>query len=117
MTSIHAVGDKSANRSPLIPFELDGEGFLLDKDAWSEQTASLIADIRGVGPLTGKHWSVIHFVRERYTRLGAVAPIRSICRSNALSREEVKVLFGSCLDVWRIAGLPDPGEEAKSYMS
>jgi len=27
------------------------------------------------------------------------------------------MLFPSCLAAWRIAGLPDPGEEAKAYLS
>lgn len=29
----------------------------------------------------------------------------------------VKQLFGGPLEAWRIAGLPDPGEEARAYMA
>jgi tRNA 2-thiouridine synthesizing protein E len=28
----------------------------------------------------------------------------------------VKQLFGGCLSLWRVAGLPDPGEEARAYL-
>jgi len=29
----------------------------------------------------------------------------------------VQHLFGGCRSAWRLAGLPNPGEEALSYMS
>jgi dissimilatory sulfite reductase related protein len=94
----------------------DEDGFIVDPALWSEQTGRYIAEIRGIGPLNSDHWTVLHFLRDRYLRLGAIPPMRRICRSSALSRNDIKSLFGSCLEVWRIAGLPNPGEEAKSYM-
>jgi tRNA 2-thiouridine synthesizing protein E len=33
-----------------------------------------------------------------------------------LGKYAVDRLFGGCREAWRIAGLPNPGEEAKSYM-
>jgi len=42
--------------------------------------------------------------------------LRRVCRATGLSRDEVHDLFGGCLPVWRIAGLPNPGEEAKAYL-
>ena len=95
---------------------LDEDGFLLDPRSWSEQTAQLLAELRGVGRLGPAHWAVVRFVRDRYLRLGAIPPMRRICRSSALSRRDIKGMFGNCLEVWRIAGLPNPGEEAKAYM-
>jgi tRNA 2-thiouridine synthesizing protein E len=95
---------------------LDEDGFLFDPLLWSEHTGQILADLRGIGRLKREHWAVIHYVRDRYLRLGAIPPMRRICRSSALSRRDIKGMFGSCLEVWRIAGLPNPGEEAKSYM-
>lgn len=95
---------------------LDENGFLTDPEMWTEQTARVMAELKGIGPLQSAHWRVLRFVRDRYLRLGAIPPIRSICRRSSLSRQEVKALFGSCLELWRIAGLPDPGEEARAYM-
>ena len=94
----------------------DEDGFLVDPNLWSEQTGHYIAAIRGIGPLQMEHWKLLHFLRDRYLRLGAIPPMRSICRNSALSRKDIKNLFGSCLEVWRIAGLPNPGEEAKAHM-
>jgi tRNA 2-thiouridine synthesizing protein E len=43
--------------------------------------------------------------------------MRRVCKANGLQKEEIKSMFGSCRAIWRIAGLPHPGEEAKTYMS
>jgi tRNA 2-thiouridine synthesizing protein E len=95
----------------------DEDGFLLDADCWSERLAGELAEEEGIPSLQMAHWRVIRFVRDRYLRLGAIPPMRRICRSSELSRAEAKQLFGGCLQVWRIAGLPHPGEEAKAYMT
>jgi tRNA 2-thiouridine synthesizing protein E len=103
------------DNQPLVCF--DEDGFMLEPANWTEGTASMIAEIDGVGSLRTEHWRAIHFLRDRYLRLGAIPPVRNICRNSTLSKEEIKKLFGSCLEIWRIAGLPNPGEEARSYMT
>jgi len=95
----------------------DEDGFLLDPEIWNRQLAETLAEQEGVSPLGAAHWRVIDFVRGHYDRLQAIPPIRSICRSSELSADEARSLFGGCLQVWRIAGLPNPGEEAKAYMA
>ena len=100
-----------------VELQFDEDGFLIDPDSWSEVTSELIAEMDGIGPLGERHWAVIRFVRDRYLRLGAIPPMRSICRSAELDKQAVKGLFGGCLQVWRIAGLPNPGEEARAYMA
>jgi tRNA 2-thiouridine synthesizing protein E len=95
----------------------DDDGFLLDPKLWNEGAAKMIAQIDGIGDLTTEHWAVIRVLRDLYLRLGAIPPMRRICRDSALSRDQVKGLFGSCRQVWRIAGLPHPGDEALAYMS
>jgi len=100
--------------APILSF--DEDGFLTDPQQWNREMAQLIARLDGMGVLDEAHWRVIDFVRDRYLRLGAIPPMRRICRSSQLDRGQVKALFGGCLQVWRVAGLPNPGEEAKSYM-
>ncbi|MCB1856735.1 MAG: TusE/DsrC/DsvC family sulfur relay protein [Gammaproteobacteria bacterium] len=117
MVGMYSIEEHQVVHRGVVPLELDEEGFLANSDSWTEETARAIANLRGVGPLSSNHWAVIHYVRSKYLRLGSAPSIRSICRGSELSRSEVKALFGSCLDVWRISGLPDPGEEARSYMS
>jgi tRNA 2-thiouridine synthesizing protein E len=95
----------------------DAGGFLIDHHLWSEQLARDLALKEGVGDLGESHWQVLRHIRERYLSLGALPNMRLVCRATGIPREKIHSLFGSCLSIWRIAGLPDPGEEAKSYLS
>jgi len=95
----------------------DEHGYLLNQDLWSEQFGAEIAVQEGVGPLTEKHWIVLNHVREKYFRLGGLPNMRRVCRETALSKTQIYTLFGSCLAIWRIAGLPNPGEEARAYIT
>ena len=94
----------------------DEDGYLLDQDLWSEQLGADIAAEEDVGPLTEKHWRVLHHIRDKYFRIGALPNMRRVCRETALSKAQIYTLFGGCLVIWRIAGLPNPGEEAKAYL-
>jgi tRNA 2-thiouridine synthesizing protein E len=99
--------------SPLF----DEYGYLVIPEDWSERLAAQIAEEDGVGLLTEEHWRVLNYVRDKFFRLGALPNMRRICRETALSRAEIYDLFGGCLSAWRIAGLPNPGEEAQTYLS
>lgn len=117
MSALQIVAKPAINGSVFTGLGFDEDGFLCDAESWDDRVAERLAELEGVAPLQAAHWRVIRFVRDRYLRLGAIPPMRRICRSSELSREEVKTLFGGCLQVWRIAGLPNPGEEAKAYLS
>lgn len=95
---------------------LDEEGFLLDHSLWDRALAQRLADVQGLGQLNPTQWMLVDFVREKYFRLGALPPMRSVCRELGVEREAVKKSFGGCRQLWQIAGLPHPGEEALSYM-
>jgi TusE/DsrC/DsvC family sulfur relay protein len=95
----------------------DEEGFLIDTASWSHETACHIAERVGIGTLTPEHRSAISCVRGRYLRYGSLPPVRLICRACGLDRDAIERLFGGYKNLWRVAGLPDPGEEAKAYMS
>jgi len=94
----------------------DEEGYLMDPSLWTEDLARTLARMEGLGRLHAEHWQVIHFIRGKFLRLGALPNLRQVCRGTELSRAEIKDLFGGCLVIWRIAGLPNPGEEAKAYI-
>ena len=94
----------------------DEDGYLLDHHFWSQELGWVIAEEEGLGDLTERHWRVIDHVRDRFFSLGAVPNLRRVCRGTSLSKGEVYLLFGSCLRIWRIAGLPNPGEEARAYL-
>ncbi|MCW8949473.1 MAG: TusE/DsrC/DsvC family sulfur relay protein [Sedimenticola sp.] len=116
MSIVQSVSESASSGSLLAAIVFDEDGFLLNTETWDKQVAETLAELEGIAPLKMAHWRVIHFVRDRFLRLGAIPPMRLICRSSELSKRDVKDLFGGCLQVWRIAGLPNPGEEAKAYM-
>ena len=97
--------------------DFDSGGFLKNPNVWSEQLASEIARTDGLTELTQSHWNVIHWLRDHFDRFGAAPPaFRHICHVNHLGPHGVEALFHTAREVWRIAGLPDPGEEARTYM-
>jgi tRNA 2-thiouridine synthesizing protein E len=100
----------------LVRTNFDEDGYLIDQQLWDENLGQAIASQEGVGSLEERHWRVIDHVRERFFRLGGVPNMRRVCRATSLSRSEIYDLFGGCLAIWRIAGLPNPGEEAKAYL-
>ena len=95
----------------------DPDGFMVKSTEWSREMASQIAKEEGLYPLTMNHWRTINYVRKRFLQFEQPPLLRRMCRDTGLDRFEVKELFGSCLAMWRIAGLPNPGDEARSYMS
>ena len=98
------------------PEELfDANGFLIDPSLWDQELASRIAQQELIDHLYAEHWRVIDFVRRRYQRRGFPPSMRQVCRELKLSRSQGRGLFGNCLRPWRIAGLPDPGDEAIAH--
>ncbi|MCB1788891.1 MAG: TusE/DsrC/DsvC family sulfur relay protein [Gammaproteobacteria bacterium] len=95
---------------------VDDDGFLLERRHWDQATAQRLADIYGIGRLDATHWMIIEYVRDKYFRLGAMPPMRNMCSRLGVERGTVKQAFGTCRQLWQIAGLPNPGPEALSYM-
>ncbi|HYA66195.1 MAG TPA: TusE/DsrC/DsvC family sulfur relay protein [Burkholderiaceae bacterium] len=101
----------------IAPGWFDEDGFLSEPGNWTEALAQSLAREAGISELTAKHWEVIGYVRERYFSIGALPVMRLVCRAAGLDPNHAHGLFSSCKSLWRIAGLPNPGEEAKSYMN
>ena len=96
---------------------LNSEEFLRDPGQWNEQVATIIARLDGLPPLTHDHWVIIRALREHFERFGVAPPAFShVCLANHMDKHCVDNLFRSQREAWRIAGLPDPGEEVRSYM-
>jgi dissimilatory sulfite reductase related protein len=115
-TEFQRIGPPSADLRAELHSLYDEDGFLIDPAQWNEALAERTALLDGIGELGDDHWRVIHHVRDRFQALGGMPSMRRVCRATGLTRDEIYALFGSCLQVWRIAGLPNPGEEARSYM-
>jgi tRNA 2-thiouridine synthesizing protein E len=96
--------------------DFDEDGFLRDPHSWNKQAARIIAEMDDIGPLGPDHWSVIYYLREHHLTYGSLPPLAQVCRTAHLGPYAVHRLFGGCRTAWRIAGLPNPGEEALSHM-
>jgi tRNA 2-thiouridine synthesizing protein E len=96
--------------------EFDEDGFLADPGVWNKELAQQIASKDGVGDLSDAHWAVIQQLRDHYFKSGTLLPPNLACQISQLDPDCVPGLFQSMREAWRIAGLPNPGEEAKSYM-
>lgn len=95
---------------------LDEHGFLKEPELWSRDLTLALAAEMDLGELSEAHWRVIDHVRADYLETGML-PVQSIlCREIELDADCILALFGGPIEVWRLAGLPHPGEEARTYM-
>src|SRR6059058_1937209 len=92
------------------PIDLDPEGFLTDPEQWNEQTAQAIAAENGLPELTGRHWLVVRFMRERYLATGTAPSIRSLGKESDVPVKELYQLFpkGPAKLAAKIGGIPKP---------
>lgn len=97
--------------------EFDEDGLLRNAAEWNQALAQVIAAREGLGALTDAHWKVIFSLREHYTRFQVAPAMVQICHLHGQDKFWVHDLFHTCLNAWRVAGLPNPGEEAKTYLS
>ena len=105
-----------ASHTGAAKLPLDEDGFLIDHRVWDRDLAQLLANEWGLGDLGPTQWLIIDYVRDKYFRLGAMPPMRNMCSKVGVNREAVKKSFGTCRQLWQIAGLPNPGSEAVTYM-
>lgn len=97
-------------------FDFDEDGFLMDPNQWDEDLAVQIALEDGLDDLTEGHWRIIGYLREHYLAHGTLPPISYVAWVFRQDAEAVRGLFHGVREAWRVAGLPNPGEEAKAYM-
>lgn len=95
---------------------LDEYGFVKNPDLWSRDLALRLAAEMGLDELSEAHWRVIDQVRADYIDSGMLPVQPTLCHDLGLDPDCILTLFGGPIDVWRLAGLPYPGEEARTYM-
>ena len=95
----------------------DADGFLLTAEGWSEALAKQIAQADGMTALNQEQLQLLHTLRDEYKKTGAVTALSHICHLDGQQPDCLQQLFPSPKQAWRLAGLPNPGEEAKAYMS
>jgi len=102
------------NTSGTAVFDLDG--FLVDPAMWSESLADRIAQTDGLGPLNEAQLGLLHTLRGEFSRHNSVTALSHVCHLIGQSPDCMQHLFPNPREAWRLAGLPNPGEEAKAYL-
>ena len=95
---------------------LDGEGYLADWTAWTEDGAAAFAREDGL-TLGADHWEVLRLLREYYGEYGIAPPMRGLLKllrarlgDAGLDSRRLYRLFpeGPAKQACRYAGLPRP---------
>ncbi len=100
--------------NPSSPAIFDADGFLVDPGVWSESLAHRIAQNDGLGELSAQQFELLHTLRHEYSKHGAVMALSHVCHMNGKKGDCMQHLFSTAREAWRMAGLPNPGEEAKA---
>jgi tRNA 2-thiouridine synthesizing protein E len=98
------------------PELFDPDGFLNDPDLWSESLADRIAQADGLGELNELQIGLLQALRREFSKHGTVTALSHVCHLTGQGGDCMQHLFPTPREAWRVAGLPNPGEEAKSYL-
>ncbi len=58
---------------------LDGEGYLLDLNEWTEKFVHVRAEFEEL-ELTAEHWEIINYIRDYYDKNNVQAPVRDMIK-------------------------------------
>jgi tRNA 2-thiouridine synthesizing protein E len=100
-----------------VPVAVDDNGFLLDASEWTEDAAAVLAAREGIAELTEEQFDILRSLREYYRRHRFFPIVRALCRSVHQPRTCVTDRFPDPVAAWKIAGLPNPGEEVIGFRS
>ncbi|MDZ7662437.1 TusE/DsrC/DsvC family sulfur relay protein [Thiohalophilus sp.] len=92
-----------------MELNLDGEGFLLDRDDWSEEVAKELAKQDEI-EIDDQIMDLIHQARHMYEEDGVVPPIRKFAKQTGVSSKELYDIFkrGPMKLICKWGGLPKP---------
>ena len=95
----------------------DKDGFFIHPDQWDLALAQRIANSEGMGAMDDLQQGLLLTLRDEFQKFGAVTALSHICHLNDQDADCLHQAFHSPRQAWRIAGLPNPGEEAKAYLA
>ena len=95
---------------------MDKEDYLLDYRVWNKAWATSMARNLGFGELNKNQWKLIYALRAHYNSHKTVPNKHYVCKVTGLAHFCLETHFANDgIQAWKIAGLPDPGEEIKAY--
>jgi tRNA 2-thiouridine synthesizing protein E len=96
--------------------ETDEEGYLVNRDDWSEEVAHALAEAEGLD-MSENHWEVVNFLREYYDEYQIAPAVRVLTKAigKKLGKDKgnSKYLYelfpyGPAKQACKVAGLPKP---------
>ncbi len=89
--------------------QMDAEGYLADRDQWSEELANELAAQLDV-ELTDEHWRVINAARTIEAESGSSPGLRKVSKRSETPIKAIYKLFpdGPAKLIAKIAGIPKP---------
>lgn len=96
---------------------VDDDGFLVNIDDWSEPVARVLAAREGIADLPEDRLDILKFMREYYGKHRFFPIVRYVCKNVHQPNNCVTEQFIDPVTAWKIAGLPNPGEEVLMFKS
>jgi TusE/DsrC/DsvC family sulfur relay protein len=96
---------------------IDDDGFLINLEDWTESVARILAKREGIGDLSEDKLDILKFMREYYKKYNFFPIVRYVCKNVHQPGACVTEQFSDPVRAWKIAGLPNPGEEVISFKS
>jgi len=91
-------------------FAVNDEGFLTNREEWSEPLAQVLASMVGIGELTEAHWAALRFMRDDQAKTGVTPTLRRMQTQGKFDVKQLFTLFpGKPAKLMSyLAGLPKP---------
>jgi TusE/DsrC/DsvC family sulfur relay protein len=96
---------------------VDEAGFLVNFAEWNEDVAHTIAKREGIGVLQEDRLDILRFMRDYYKRHNFFPIIRYVCKNVHQPKNCINEKFIDPVQAWKIAGLPNPGDEVMMFRS
>ena len=94
----------------------DSDGYTTDPAHWNDASTRRTASQDGLAELSAEQWDIIHAIHKLYDRTGAWPGVHQLCHHLHTDKQHIEALFGGPHEAYRLAGLPNQGEEARSYL-
>lgn len=90
---------------------IDDSGYLVNINDWNEQVACALAEREGVDELTKERMDILKFIREYYKKYNFFPILNAVCKNVHQPKNCINEKFMDPLTAWKLAGLPQPGED------
>lgn len=100
-----------------LNIDVDEDGFLVRLEDWTEAVGRALAAREGIHELSEDKIDILKFMRQYYEKHKFFPIVRYVCRNVGQPRNCVTEKFMDPVTAWKIAGLPNPGEEVRMFQS